>query len=87
MSTGKWLTPVTDAETASKGRPQAMARSMQKLPTSWQRPTVLMEVSRHTARVRQVMGLVMLKSHASRAVLLHGLADPDQDRARCAAPG
>ena len=57
--------PVTDAETASKGFPRAMARSIQKLPTSWHSPTVLMEVSRHTERVRQVIGFVMLKSQAS----------------------
>ncbi len=65
VSTGKWLIPVTEAETASSGRPMAMARSMQKLPTSWQSPTVLIPVSRHTARVRAVIGFVMLKSHAS----------------------
>ena len=65
VSTGKWLIPVTEAETASSGRPTAMARSMQKLPTSWQSPTVLIPVSRHTARVRAVIGFVMLKSHAS----------------------
>ncbi len=43
----------------------AMARSMQKLPTSWQSPTALIPVSRHTARVRAVIGFVMLKSQAS----------------------
>ena len=34
VSTGKWLTPVTEHVTASNGLPQAMARSMQKFPTS-----------------------------------------------------
>ncbi len=65
VSTGKWLMPVTEHVTASNGLPQAMARSMQKFPTSWHSPTVLISVSRHTARVRQVIGLVMLNIHAS----------------------
>ncbi len=62
---GSGSRPSTDAETASTGCPKAMARSMQKLPTSWQSPTVLILVSRHTERVRVVMGFVMLKSQAS----------------------
>ena len=33
--------------------------------TSWQRPTVAIEVSRVTARHSTVIGLVMLRSHAS----------------------
>ncbi len=65
VKTGKWLTPVIDGETASNGRPNAMARSMQKLPTSWQRPTVRMLVTRETDLIKVVIGLVMLKSQAS----------------------
>ena len=63
--TGKWLTPMITGRTAVWGFPKAMARSMQKPPTSWQRPTVLTRVSRQTVRVSVVMGLVMLRSQAS----------------------
>ena len=91
VSTGKWLTPVTDAATASPGRPSAMARSMQKLPTSWQSPTVLMLVSRLTARVRVVIGLVMLKSQASGQHSSMALPTPTRTgmlrRARLMPPG
>ena len=63
--TGKWLTPITVGEMAVWGFPKAMARSMQKWPTSWHRPTVLIPVSRHTDRVRAVIGLVMFSIQAS----------------------
>ena len=38
---------------------------MDQLPTSWHSPTALTGVCRQTARVRQVIGLVMLSSQAS----------------------
>ena len=83
--------PVTDGCTASQGLPRAMARSMVKLPTSWQRPTVLMEVSRQTERVRQVIGLVMLKSQASGQCSSMALPMPTRTgmlrRARLMPPG
>ena len=64
---------------------------MQKLPTSWQRPTVLMLVSRHTARVNAVIGLVMLKSQASGQCSSMALPMPTRTgtlrRARLMPPG
>ncbi len=57
--------PATVGRTDSAGRPRAMARSMDQFPTSWHRPTARTDVCLHTARVRQVMGLVMLSNQAS----------------------
>ncbi len=65
VMTGKWLIPSITGRRAVWGLRKAMARSMQKPPTSWQRPTVLMRVSRQTVRVSVVMGLVMLSIQAS----------------------
>jgi hypothetical protein len=76
VTTGKWLTPATVGDTASAGLPRAMARSIDQLPTSWQRPTALIEVWRHTARVRQVIGLVMLSNQASGQTLPMSSATP-----------
>ncbi len=76
VTTGRWLTPATVASTASAGRPSAMARSIVQFPTSWQRPTALSGVSRHTARVRQVIGLVMLSSQASGQTSTMSFATP-----------
>ncbi len=65
VTTGKWLTPATVGRTDSCGLPRAMARSMVQFPTSWHRPAALTAVCRQMARVRQVIGLVMLSIQAS----------------------
>ena len=91
VTTGKWLTPTTVGRSASAGLPRAMARSMHQLPTSWQRPTVLTEVSRQIERVRVVIGLVMLSSQASGQICSMSRAIPTSTgmlrRARLTPPG
>ena len=80
VTTGKWFTPDTVGSISVCGIFIAMARSNWKLPTSWHRPTVLIDVSRQTDRVSTVMGFVMLSNHASGTQALHVLRDADEDR-------
>ena len=65
VTTGKWFTPVTSRSRSAK-RVSRSCESANRVPvTSWQRPTVLMSVSRVTARQSVVIGLVRLQSQAS----------------------
>jgi hypothetical protein len=65
VTRGRWLTPATTGSTDAKSVSKRRLRTNLSPTISAQRPTAWIEVSRVTARVRAVRGLLTLMRSAS----------------------
>ncbi len=63
--TGRWFTPVISRFSERKSASSSSESVKRVIVSSWQRPIVLIGVSRVTARHSVVIGFVRFSSHAS----------------------
>ena len=75
VMTGKWLIPSITGRRAVWGLRKAMARSMQKPPTSWHRPTVLTRVSRTGGAGERGHGVGDVEQPGVGALVFHVVGD------------